>query len=476
MKILSVASEAVPLVKTGGLADVVGALPNALAPLGVEMRVLLPAYPAVKQAMKKPKSLWQAAEFFGGPAEVLGFKIGDTEFLALDAPHLYDRAGSLYNDENGQDFGDNAERFAALSLAASCVIEEGLADGWAPDVVHVHDWQAALVPTYMKSRGRRVIPSIITIHNIAFQGVLPADKIEALQLPWDRFHPDGYEYYGQVSTLKAGLADADYITTVSPTYASELKTPEFGMGLDGMIRARQDRLVGILNGVDLDEWSPENAEHPYDARKMAGKAKNRAALLERFGLAETDGALAILVSRLTYQKGIDLLIEALPEYFSAGGALVLLGSGDPHYESQLRQLQQRYPAHFGLEIGYNEALAKAMFAGGDAVLVPSRFEPCGLTQLYGLRFGTLPLVSNTGGLADTVIHANQAAMDKKVATGLVMTRTDVGACKDSLHRLLSLYRDTKRWKTLQKNAMSQNVGWDQSAQNYFELYERAFSR
>ena len=467
-RVLSVASEAVPLIKTGGLADVVGALPAALAGQGWEMRVLLPAYRALRKLLPKGKPLFQTDDLFGGEGRVFAAQNGDTQFLLLDAPHLYDREGGPYAGPAG-DWPDNAQRFAALCWVAAENARLGLSDGWRPDLLHAHDWQAGLAPAYLAYAGGAV-PSVITIHNIAFQGFAPAEMLEELRLPAAEFHPSGLEYYGGLSSLKAGLISADAITTVSPGYAAELMRPEFGMGLQGVIADRADRVSGILNGVDTAVWSPEAAAFPYSARDMKGKARNREALCDEFGV-KVPGPLAIVVSRLTDQKGIDLLPEALPGFIAGGGGLIVLGSGDAVLEAAMQGLQQRYPGRVAVRIGYDEALSHRMFAGADAVLVPSRFEPCGLTQMYGLRFGALPVVAAVGGLADTVINANPAALIAGVGTGIVFHPVDAMAFGHALMQLLQLYADGKTWRKLQANAMAHPVGWDASAKAYAELYD-----
>ncbi|MGB0499056.1 MAG: glycogen synthase GlgA, partial [Rubricella sp.] len=379
----------------------------------------------------------------------------------LDAPHLYDRAGSPYLDASGTDWPDNDIRFAALSWAAVEIAERGIG-GWRPEVLHLHDWQAALAPTYLRARGIGDVGTLLTIHNIAFQGVTGRDRMDVLRLPKDRFTQDGFEYWGRISALKAGLVDADRISTVSPTYAAELLTPEFGMGLDGVMRARAADVTGILNGIDLDAWAP-----PYKSAR--GKARHKAALRAEFGLGESEGPLCVVISRLTGQKGLDMLADALPALLDEGGQLALLGSGEKGLEARFTALSA-HPA-VSVRIGYDEALAHRMIAGGDAILVPSRFEPCGLTQLYGLRFGTLPLVALTGGLADTVIDANSAALRSGAATGVQFHPVTTEALALALKELCALYRDAETWARMQRNAMRQPVGWDASAAEYAALFE-----
>ncbi len=468
-RVLSVASECVPLVKTGGLADVVGALPGALAATGWEMRVLLPAYRALRSQIAGWPEVFSEVDLFGGPGRVLAGEVAGISMLLLDAPHLYDREGGPYSGPAG-DWLDNAQRFAALSWIAARIAREGLADGWRPQVLHAHDWQAGFAPAYLAYGGDPGVPSVITVHNIAFQGWAPAAMIGALRLPAYQFHPAALEYYGGLSSLKAALVTADAITTVSPTYAAELMRPEFGMGLQGVIASRAARVTGILNGVDEAVWSPEAEPVAYSAKKMKGKAQNRAALCAAFGL-DVPGPLAIVVSRLTDQKGIDLLPEVIPDFINGGGGLVVLGSGDPVLEAAMRGLAERFPGRVAVQIGYDEGLSHRMFAGGDAVLVPSRFEPCGLTQMYGLRYGTLPVVAATGGLADTVITANPAAVSAGVATGITFHPTDATAFGQALRQLLSLHAQPAVWARIQKAAMAQDVGWTASAAAYAALYE-----
>ncbi|SNR27642.1 glycogen synthase GlgA [Puniceibacterium sediminis] len=462
-RVLSVASECVPLVKTGGLADVVGALPSALAECGVDMRTLLPGYPAVMAGVKGAKVVTDLGDLFGGPATLRRGALGDQVLYVLDAPHLYDRPGSIYLAPDGKDWPDNPERFAALSWAAAHIGTNGI-EGWSPEVLHLHDWQAGLAPVYLREMGAADrVGTLLTIHNIAFQGLAPANRLDALRLPATSYNPGGFEYYGQISALKAGLVTADKISTVSPTYATELMTPEFGMGLDGVLRERQADLTGILNGIDLGAWSP-----PYKSPK--GKAARTKALRKEIGLPPSDGPLCVVISRLTEQKGLDLLLNVLPTLLDAGAQLALLGSGDARLESGFRDAATRYSGVV-VRIGYDEALAHDLIAGGDVILVPSRFEPCGLTQLYGLRFGTLPLVALTGGLADTVIPASPAGMAAGVATGFQFAPVTANCLRVALMRMCALWQNRKDWQKMMENAMAHPVGWDQSARTYAALYQ-----
>jgi starch synthase len=466
--VLSVASECVPLVKTGGLADVVGALPGALAGAGWDMRVLLPCYRALRETARDWPVVWDEGDLWGGPGRVLAGEAGGVPVLLLDAPHLYDREGGPYSGPMG-DHPDNAVRFAALSWTAARIAREGLA-GWRPDILHAHDWQAGLAPAYLAYGGNGGCRSVMTIHNIAFQGWTPSHMLGVLRLPGHAYHPEALEYYGGISSLKAGLVTADRITTVSPGYAAELMRPEFGMGLQGVIAARAPVVSGILNGVDTGVWDPARETPGFTAGALAGKAQARAALCQEFGL-DVPGPLAIVVSRLTDQKGIDLLPAVIPDFVLGGGGLIVLGSGDPGLEGAVRALAARFPGRVAVRIGYDEALSHRLFAGADAVLVPSRFEPCGLTQMYGLRYGTIPVVAEVGGLGDTVIGATPATLATGVATGVTFHPVDALAFGQALARCLALHAQPKVWAKLRANAMAHPVGWETSAAAYATLYE-----
>ena len=468
-RILSVTSECVPFVKTGGLADVAGALPGALAPLGHEMRTLLPGYPAVLKGLRKPQAIREEDDLFGGPARVLYAKSKGLMLYVVEADHLFGRSGSPYLDESGKDYPDNPERFAALSWVAMLLARDG-ADDWAPDVVHVHDWQGGFAPYYLK-KNEVDVPSVLTIHNIAFHGLAPADRLRALRLDPADFTQTGFEYWGQIGALKAGLQYATALTTVSPTYARELTTPEFGMGLDGVLRGRSGDLSGILNGIDLDVWDPRTDPEIVTYKTPRGKGRAKARLRKEFGLPDAEGPLAVVVSRLSHQKGLDLLLEALPAFIDRGGQLAVLGSGDKALEDAFSKAAAEH-AHVAVRIGYDEALSHRMMAGADAILVPSRFEPCGLTQLYGLRYGTVPVVAATGGLVDTVIPASPMALRSGVATGLQVAPLTSHALAGALTQLTELYADVDTWAMLQSNGMRQSVGWEASAAEYAALYDR----
>ncbi|MDB5525720.1 MAG: glgA1 [Rhizobium sp.] len=479
MKVLSVASEVFPLIKTGGLADVAGALPLALAPLGVEMRTLLPGYPQVMAKLGDMRVVAELPWLLGETAALLAASHAGLELYILDAPFFFDRPGGPYADASGLDHIDNWQRFAALSRIGA-EIANGLDSDWSPDLVHVHDWQAALTPIYLKysAAGGRV-PSVITIHNIAFKGQYSSTIFPSLELPPDAFTVDGLEYYGDVGYLKGGLRTAWALTTVSPTYATEILQPEFGMGLEGLIAERVGDLTGIVNGIDDIVWNPEGDRHipaNYSSATLKRRAENRAALCARMGLTPGDGPIFCIVSRLTGQKGIDLVIEAIDFLVANGGSLAVLGSGDAVLEAALQAAVVRYPGRVSMVVGYDEPLSHLMQAGADAILIPSRFEPCGLTQLYGLRYGCIPIVGHTGGLADTIIDANGAAVAARVATGIEFTPVTLDGLLGALRRAFRLHADPKTWATMQKTAMKSDVSWSSSARQYANLYQHLLAR
>ena len=474
LPVLSVASELYPLIKTGGLADVAGALPRALAHHDVRMRSLLPAYPAVRAKVRSLGTVLDLGELMGGQARIVAAEAEDLELYLLDAPHLFERSGGPYQAADRVEWGDNAERFAALAWAGA-QIGLGRIECFQPRIVHAHDWQAGLVPAYL-ALGEGVRPrTVMTVHNLAFQGQFSAGMLDRLRLPARAYNFEGIEYYGSIGYLKAGLYYADKITTVSPTYALEIQTGAGGMGLGGLLAARGDDLTGILNGIDLDDWNP--ARDPalpaaYGPDDADGKAAAKAALQKRFGLRpEPDAMLAAVVSRLSHQKGVDLLIGAIDPFLDAGGQLAVVGSGDVGLEHSLGAMTLRYPERVGVYIGYDEPLAHLAQAGADAMLVPSRFEPCGLTQLCALRYGTLPLVAHVGGLADTVIDANPMALAGGVATGFQFQPTTSAALARTLEQAHALYRnDPAAWARMRTNAMRCPVGWEGPAKAYKALY------
>ncbi len=473
ISVLSVASEAVPLVKTGGLADVVGALPSALAPHGVELTTFLPGYPAVVKALSRPRAVHD--NLLGEKARLLAGKIDGHPLLVLDAPSYFLREGGPYGDGSGRDWADNWRRFAAFGRAAAD-IAGGAVKGRSFDVVHAHDWQAAMAPAYLRFAphpGGKYVPSVMTIHNMAFQGFASADKFPALGLPPEAWSLDGVEYHGGVGFLKAGLEAASAITTVSPTYAREIRTPEFGMGLEGLIVSRGTRVSGIVNGIDIAQWNPESdpALHArFGLKTLAKRSINKRALEAEFGLQPGDGPLFVVISRLTWQKGMDVLLEAIDHLVGIGGRLALLGSGDKAMENAFHAAAMRHPGKVAVRIGYDEDLSHRMQAGGDAILIPSRFEPCGLTQLYGLAYGCVPVVARTGGLADTVIDANLAALMGGVATGLQFDGITYASLADAISRTVTLYGQADVWRSIQRAGMKTDFSWTRSGKAYADLY------
>lgn len=472
MRVLAVASEMHPLIKTGGLADVVGALPAALAAQGVAVTTMLPGYPQVMRRIDKGRPVARYPDLFGSAARLLRVRFGALDLFVLDAPALFDREGGAYGSPAGHDWPDNWRRFAALSAVAADVAG-GAVKGYAPDLVHAHDWQAALALAYVRHGRVPDLPGVLTIHNLAFQGRFGPEIFAALGLPSSAFAVDGVEYYGGVGYLKAGLQYADAITTVSPGYAAEIRTPAAGMGLDGLISGRIDSLHGIVNGIDTAEWNPANdplVPGAYSARSLAGRRRNRRAVERRFGLDKSEGPIFCVISRLTWQKGMDLVVDALPELVAAGGRLALIGSGDHALEGALLAAAAQHRGRVGVVIGYDEPLSHLLQAGADAILIPSRFEPCGLTQLYGLRYGCVPVVARTGGLADTVIDANEAALAAGVATGIVFEPGRGDALRTAIARAAALHAQPEAWATIQRQGMKADFSWGRSAARYAALY------
>ncbi len=473
MEVLAVASEIFPIIKTGGLADIVGALPAALAAHGIRVRTLVPGYPEIMTAIGSPDAIQAIPEVFGGSGRLLAGRVGNTDLLVLDAPQFFARTGNPYTAPGGEPWPDNAFRFAALARIGAAV-GRGLLAGYVPDIVHAHDWQAGLVPAYLHYAGGKRPGTVMTIHNLAFQGQFPRQLLSALGLPAQSYVFDGVEYYGSVGYLKAGLQFADRITTVSPGYAAEIRSDAGGMGMQGLLRARSGVVTGILNGIDTAEWNPATDRRiatPFSARRMAGRIANKADLQARFGLdADLQTLVFGVVSRLSAQKGLDLLLDALPTLLAAGGQLALLGSGDAALEAAFLDAAIGHRGRVGVVIGYDEAMAHRIQAGADALLVPSRFEPCGLTQLYALRYGTVPVVARVGGLADTVIDANPMALAAGVATGVQFAPVDADRLRTAIGHTATLFADPPTWRKIQANGMGCDVSWEGPARRYAALF------
>jgi starch synthase len=462
--VLSVTSEIFPLVKTGGLADVAGALPGALADEGVAVTTLVPGYPAVLAALGGARPVLAIADLFGGPARLLRGTASGLDLLALDCPHLYARDGNPYLGPDGRDWPDNALRFAALSAIAASV-GRGAVKGYQPKLVHAHDWQAGLTAAYLHHGGPKPPPSVFTVHNLAFQGQFSASLLPVLGLPASGFRFDGFEHHGAIGYLKAGLQLASHVTTVSPTYADEIRTEAGGMGFDGLLRYRGTTMSGILNGIDTTVWNPETdplIAARFSVAAPAGRKACKAALQQRFGLATDRKTLLFgVVSRLSWQKGLDLLADVLDDVLALGAQLVLLGAGEPALEQRFRQAAASHPGQIGVQIGYDEALAHQIQAGVDALIVPSRFEPCGLTQLCALRYGSVPVVSRVGGLADTVEDG---------ITGVVFDELIADGLRGAVARTAALFATPRRFAALGSAGMGRDVSWRSPARQYADLY------
>ena len=483
LRVLHVAAEIYPLVKTGGLADVVAALPPALAAAGADVRLLLPGLPAILEALQSARQVVDIGNCFGALKVrlLLGRLAGSAlPVYVIDAPHLYRRGGSPYQASDGSEWPDNLRRFALLGWVAAHLAADDADAGWVPEVVHAHDWHAAMACAYMAEHRPTRAAAVYTVHNLAFQGLFPPQEWPFLGLGSRYMAPAGLEYHGQLSFMKAGLKFADRVTTVSPTYAREIATPEFGCGLDGVIRGRAAEVSGILNGIDPAVWNPATdaaiAER-YDSHRLVGKRSCRHALQALMGLARDDEALVLtVVSRLTSQKGLDLVLAALPMLVQSGMQLAVQGTGEPALEAAFKLAQQAYPGRVAVHIGYDEPRAHQMIAGADVIAVPSRFEPCGLTQLYGLRYGTLPLVRRVGGLADTVTDAVPASgrpVDAARQTGFQFDAATPGALEACLHRALALHRQPGAWQAVMGRGMAQDLSWAGPARDYLALYRQA---
>ncbi len=482
MKVLHAAAEVFPLVKTGGLADVLGALPQALSKAGVDVRLILPGFPAIKKGVLKQKLVCNIGAVFGaGKASLwLGYmpstdSTSNVQAYVIDAPYLYDRVGNPYQTANGSEWPDNAQRFALLGWVAAHLAAGELDDAWCPDVLHAHDWHAAMACAYLAVHPSTKTTTIFTVHNLAYQGLFDDRDFHFLGLPARMLAPTGLEFHGQFSFMKAGLTYANRVTTVSPTYALEMATPEFGCGLDGLVKARGADVSGILNGVDGLIWNPSTDNEiaaKYTAANLAGKLACKAALQKSLGLTiDPKAPLFGVVSRLTSQKGLDLVLAALPALLADGAQLAVQGSGDAALEAAFVAATAAHPGRVAVRLGYDEAFAHCMMAGCDVILVPSRFEPCGLTQLYALRYGTVPLVRRVGGLVDTVVDATEAALQQDKATGFMFGPATPDALAGAMRQTVKAFANTKLWRQIVLRGMSRSFSWDDAAKDYLTLYQ-----
>lgn len=482
MNILFAASEAFPFIKTGGLGDVVHSLPIALNRLGNDVRLVLPAYRDVLASVDSLKELG----YWDLPGAGVTHRVrvlqahhdGLADYLYLiDVPSLFDRAGNPYVHSDGYNWPDNAERFTVFSRAVAQLAKGIPGTDWQPDVVHCHDWQTGLVPAFLSMYQPRP-KTVFTIHNLAYDGHFSFEDFTALALPPEWWSPEYVEFYGGFSMLKAGMVFADQVTTVSPTYAREICTPEYGYRFEGVLQHLGDKLSGILNGIDLDSWNPQtdpclSQNYSVEGEWVKAKLANKNAILTKAGLSKTKAPLLGFIGRLVEQKGVDIIIQMLAKLFSTSDAvMIILGSGDGLYETELTKLVEEYPTRLHVHIGYSEELAHQVEAGCDIFIMPSRFEPCGLNQMYSLRYGTPPVVNFTGGLADTVTDATTMALKDKEANGFVFHDINADALLAAVKRALTLYKKPKQWQQICETAMRQELGWEASANKYQALYKK----
>jgi len=477
MRVLFASAEAFPLVKTGGLGDVSGALPRALRELGIDVRLILPAYRQALSALAD-KSVVAQIPSRNGTIHLIGGRMpgrGLPVWL-VDAPALYDRPGTPYRDEAGCEWPDNAQRFATFCHMAAHLARGELVSGWQADVVHANDWHAGLLPPLLAKQPGYRPATVFTIHNLAYQGLFPPSVLPSIGVSGDLFTPDGIEFHGKVSFLKAGIRFSDRITTVSPSYAREILTPDYGCGLDGLLRARANDLSGILNGVDYDVWNPSHDEYlaaNFTADDLSGKRACKLALQRELGLTvDPDRPLIAWLSRITDQKMADVVYHALHMILERDVQLALLGEGDPVLEAKLQDSAQHYRGRLAVRIGYEEPLAHRLQAGADLLLHPSRFEPCGLTPLYAMRYGTLPIVRHVGGLSDTIVDATEWTIRGGSATGFAFREPTTSAMLGCLDRAIAFHARPTRWHRMQRRAMSRHFDWSESARRYFAIYRK----
>ena len=477
MRVLFAASEAFPWMKTGGLGDVAGYLPRALQRAGARVTLALPGYADLLARLTVDLHTVTHVPCLQGYALLKEATGPDgVRLWIVDHPLFGERGGNPYVGPDGHPWPDNDLRFGLFNQVLARVVADALAPDAHFDLAHCHDWQTGLLPVYLDVEGHH-LPSVFTIHNLSYQGLFPRETLTRLQLPAHYWSPEGLEFHGHFSFIKGGLVYADKLTTVSPTYAQEIQTPPFGYGLDPILRWRSERLVGILNGVDYHQWDPRRDPYipaHYDPDHLDGKARDKDALRAHFGiLGDPDAPLAAFIGRLVEQKGADLILDALPQLLARGLRLVILGSGDADLEARVRRTADAHPGQVAAHLGYSEALAHLIEAGADLFLMPSRFEPCGLNQIYSLRYGTVPVVHRTGGLADSVVDASPENLAQGTATGFQFAPATTGALAGAVHRALDLYADRPRWEALMRRGMAQDFSWQRAAGHYLALYRRA---
>lgn len=480
LKVLFITPEVYPLCKTGGLGDVSASLPAALLELQVDIRLLLPGYPSVLSGLKYKRKVAVFDDLPHFPAAtLLSAKLlinhsKSVPVYAIDCPALYQRGGGPYLDTTGQDWPDNALRFGLLSKIGAILASDASPLSWQPDIAHCNDWQSGLTPAYLHFHSGQKAATLMTIHNLAFQGLFPPKTVIQLGLPASSFDVNGVEYYGNLSFIKAGLYYADHISTVSPSYAREIQQAPLGFGLQGLLATRSRDITGIVNGIDTLAWDPATDPYlskNYSSKHLAAKQANKLALQQRMGLeVDKDILLFAAISRFTEQKGHDLILEVAPRLVQIPAQLVLLGSGDAKLEERLAKLAEAYPGKIAVHIGFDEALSHLIEAGADSFLMPSRFEPCGLNQMYSQRYGTPPLVHATGGLIDTVVDCAPTTLAEGSASGFQFHAMTGEAFMQGLVRVAAAYQDKTVWQQLQKNGMRKDFSWQASARAYYEVY------
>ncbi|MEN9391406.1 MAG: glycogen synthase GlgA [Pseudomonadota bacterium] len=480
MQILHVCSEMYPLLKTGGLADICYALPQEQIKNGHSVRVLLPGFPAIINGLANKQLISQInTEFIQTPIKIWQAQLANSDLIVyvIESPELYNRSGNPYVNSSNLEYSDNYLRFALLGYVAYKIADR-LDSNWFPQLVHAHDWHAGLAAAYIKAQNLAT-KTIFTIHNLAYQGIFAAAIYPLLHLPSQFFAVDGCEYYGKVSFLKAGLYFSDSITTVSKNYAQEIQTAEQGCGLNGLLQAKADHLYGILNGIDEQQWNPSTDKlitYKYSVNRLSLKKKNKSLLQQQLNLTcQENKVLFVLISRLTEQKGIHLILNCVSEILKRNGQLVVLGTGDSQFENKFKQLASQFSDSIHVTLSFDEQYAHNLIAAGDVILVPSRFEPCGLTQLYGLKYGTLPLVRKIGGLADTVVDCSLENLDDMVATGFVFEKFNDHDFTQAIKRSFTLYKDEIMWRQVQRTAMKRDFSWHNSVGEYLSLYQKLIS-